>query len=454
MATDEQKELLRNKLQQVRRGGADGTLSVARQKLESIRETGGKVDTAGLDKSKLSKLRGFGVGLAKGVGETLRQSVFARRPGITGLTKPLVTEEAVEAVTPEEKAGKITETAAEFVIGGGLIRAGVKAGVKALRATKTSLAKRKEDIIKFISPTPTPTKATEAIKTKGRISALGKVELDFSKDPQIIKGAEVLDKVIDTKKTFTENIINVNKTIADISENRIAPFLSENPIPFNFGDLRKSFELITPKSGLKADPSAFKTYNRVREDILSNVESFLRKRSGPERITDFNDVWDARKVVDNIISDELGTKVLGTPEFTGVKAAAQDIRAAFSDFILDSFKFPGQVEEINRIGDIIKVSRSRGIKIDTEEDILNLLKQRGIVVKDENIAKAAFFKENMDQLNAMFNAIDNMAPSARKEIGTNALNRFLKTPFGKAVKITAGGALAGSGFTAALSLTE
>jgi len=137
MATEEQKELVRNELNQIRQGGTDGTLDVARQQLQEIREAGGKIDTPDLDRGKLSKLKGFGVGLAKQLGETLRPSVFAVRPGVTGLAKPLAPEEEVfEAVTPAERVGKIFGTVAELALGTGL----VTRTVKTLRAAKQKVA--------------------------------------------------------------------------------------------------------------------------------------------------------------------------------------------------------------------------------------------------------------------------------------------------------------------------
>ena len=199
-------------------------------------------------------------------------------------------------------------------------------------------------------------------------------------------------------------------------------------MPFNFEDLRNRLNLVEPTGSLKADVSAFKNYNRVREEILGDISGFLKQRTAnSNNSTDLNELWDARKVLDQKIFNELGDATFGTPQYTGVKVAARDMRKGFSDFITDSLSNPGQAEELNRFYEFMKVANSRGMNIKSEQEAFKMLrKQMGVQDIPEDIAKGAFYKFQMEQMNLMYESIENMAPKVLAQEGKNKIQLLAK----------------------------
>jgi len=135
-----------------------------------------------------------------------------------------------------------------------------------------------------------------------------------------------------------------------------------------------------------------------------------------------NELWNARKVLDTKIFDELGDATFGTPQYTGVKAAARDMRTAFANFITDSLTNPGQAEEVNQFYEFMKIAKGRGMVIKSEDDAIKLLrKQMGIQDIPADIAKGAFYKFQMEQMNLMYEAVENMAPKVLAQEGKSKL---------------------------------
>lgn len=331
---------------------------------------------------------------------------------------------------------------------------GVQAGQQVVQNVGTSMAentakKETAKIIDIVAPKLTPVKGAK-ILTTGVGEAPGllkKASVDFSTNPSIQRAAEAVKGLVKPGASYIENTNNVYKGIKDISENTVKPFLSSNPVPFNFQDLRKSFELISPKSSLKADGEAYQTYNRVRESLLNDVYHQLNKSGNKLSSTDFNELWDARKVIDSKIQDELGGKVFGTPQYAGVKAAARDFRNGLNKFITDSLANPGNVERVNQFTDFLKTARSKGIDIANEGDAYKALESRfGINQSEADVAKAAFFRDSLDKMSSMYEAVGNMAPKAYQELGKNKYELWLKAHplLSKAV----GGAATAAGFGA------
>ncbi|MEY2702073.1 MAG: hypothetical protein RLY43_706, partial [Bacteroidota bacterium] len=183
-----------------------------------------------------------------------------------------------------------------------------------------------------------------------------------------------------------------------------------------------------PTSSLKNDPSAFQNYGRVREEILGDVAGFLKSKGNVDtNKIDLNDLWEARKILDNKINNELGATAFGSPQYTGIKAAATDMRREFAKFITDSLTNPGQAEDLNKFYEFMKVARSRGIDIPNEGEAIKLLrKQMGIQDIPEDVAKGAFYKYQMEQMNLMYEALENMAPKLRSEIGKTGFELWAK----------------------------
>lgn len=358
------------------------------------------------------------------------------------------------AKTAAMKTGQLTVKEAPTAIT--LAEKGIKIGTGAAKEVGTTMAenaakKEAAKVLEIVAPKLTPVRGAKVLATgTGKAPGLlTKASVDFSKNPLVIKSAESVKGIVKPGKSFIENTNNVYKSIGDLSENTVKPFLSENKIPFNFQDLRDSFKLITPKSSLKANGEAYKTYNRVREALLEDVYKELKKNPNPGALTDFNELWNARKVIDSKIQEELGGKVFGTPQYAGVKAAARDFRSGLNKFITDSLANPGDMQKVNKFTDFLKTARSRGIDISNNTNALKALEaQFGINQSEMNLAKAAIFRDALDVMTSRYEAIGNMAPKAFQELGKTKYELWIKNNplLAKALGFAAGGAAAGLGF--------
>lgn len=239
----------------------------------------------------------------------------------------------------------------------------------------------------------------------------GAPKVDFSGDRQYQEIAKDVKGVVEGKDPNID-IHNLRTVIADTSEQGVKPHLSQNKVPFNFEDFQNKMKLVKPTLSLKRDPSAAKTYDYVRDRVVERVYGALKGAAKKEgdftSQTDFNDVWNARKLIDDVSEEELKTVTFGTPEYTGAKAAIQDMRGGLSDFIKDSLRFPGQMEQVNKMEEFIQVARARGIEIDTPEQVKDLMKQMGIENTPDDLARAALFESSMKKISNFYKAIDNV----------------------------------------------
>jgi len=308
-------------------------------------------------------------------------------------------------------------------------------------------------IADVVAPKITPVKgAKDLVSGASKMEVpglLSKGKASYEANPRTQKVVDAVKDVWDTgAATVSKNFNNVQEAVEDTAENVVKPFLSQNKVPFNFQDFRDRLTLVKPSTSLKSDKAAFETYGRVREEILDDVANFIRHQGDVNGVTDMNALWDARKILDAKINAELkGT--FGTPQYTGAKAAAADMRRAFKDFIVDSISNPGQAGTMNKFYDFLQTARSKGIDIRNEGDAIEALrKQFGINDFDEDVAKAAFYSDKMEKMSLMYEALTNMAPKALKEIGKSSPEIWLKEhPFAaKALGLLGGGALAGLGF--------
>lgn len=368
--------------------------------------------------------------------------------GLTGLGEGLLDENASAGEVAMQTAGDAALGAAT----GGILGAVGGAAVKHAAGKEARMA---EEVIDMVSPKTTPVKGAKALKGgQATIEAPGlfkEGKVSYANNPRIQKVAAAATDIIDPKKSVSQNFNFVKENIEDTAEYSVRPFLRDNKVPFNFEDLRNRLTMVTPDSGLKADPSAYTTYGRVREELLDDVARYLRLKGDVSNATDMADLWDARKIIDAKIERELGTAAFGSPQYTGVKAAARDMRSSFNKFIVDSLANPGQAEKLNVFYDFLQTARSRGIGIPNESDAIKLLREQvGIADFDDNIAKAAFYKDKIERMNLLYEALDNMAPKALAEAGKTGIELWMKDHplVAKAVGLVAGGALAGAGFGA------
>lgn len=323
--------------------------------------------------------------------------------------------------TPEEQAAAKVKAQSE------------EAAQNKAQATAQSKAR-----INIISPKLSPTEMADALahgKVKNIVSAnTKKVTPDFSGDPHMNELDASSKPFINPKaSTATENLENIRNGITTTSEYVVKPLLEQNPVPFHFSDLRGYLDNIKPSSALKSDPKALDTFNRIKEESLDTAEDSLRssQTAGGKTVSgtsDLNDMWEPAKAIDRHISNELGQSTFDTPQYTGVKAAATSMRNAVRQFMSDSLRYPGQMEQLNMFNrDLGDIPRSMRVNM-TDEDIANMKQSAPYNLKStpESESVAGDLDKEMQNLHNLFEVRDNLSVKARLEQGTNALSRYLK----------------------------
>lgn len=367
-----------------------------------------------------------------------------------------VLEFGAELINP---VGKAEESASAISKAKGLFNDGVDAvknilekrqAGKALDAAERSLTDTL-DVIKPVLNKKEAIGAFEKAGTQGGVTNKGllskTVVTPTQRDIDIAKSVQ---GVVSKNNGPIDNIVNINKEISRVAEQEVKPFLEKNPVGFNFEDLRTYMsQKLRPEGTLKTDPESFSTYKRVSNSILNTINKTLKESAANSgqygSITDFNDVWNARKVIDNVIEKELGSVTFDSPQYTGIRAAARDVRDVFSKFITDSLSAPGQMEKVNKMTEFLQEATKRGIDLG-EEDAIKLLEQKfGISRSTEDMARAAFFQDKMTRLNHIYEARGNIAESNYKLLDKNFLERWRKQNPEKYNLLKIGGGLVGLG---------
>lgn len=256
---------------------------------------------------------------------------------------------------------------------------------------------------------------------------------------------EVADSVKDLvsrSKGPLGNISSINQGIASESQ-QISQYLSENKAPFNFEDFRSYMEKVEPPATLKTNAGAFEKYGQVRENILSRVYNYMQNQAQTTgdfgSLTDYNQIWDARKVIDNVISDELGTTTFDSPQYLGVKAAARDFRNQINKFVADAVTYPGQMEQVNQMYDFVQQAQRRGISISTPREVNALQNQFGLSPIENNASTQ--YLDKLSRLSKMYDAVDNIAEANYKLLDKGFVKRWIIQNPGKAkvLETTVGG---------------
>lgn len=329
------------------------------------------------------------------------------------------------ALLPVERALPIAKEGTQLV-GKGVEAVAGKVGEVSAARQVGKLTNSFDEIANLISPKVTPTSAEELVTKKaGGIMGINQHDIiDYSSNPQITKAVDAVKDIIKPSETAGQNKNLVLNKISDISENEVKPFLKENPVPFNFQDLRDSFNNVHPQSALKADTNAYANYNRVKEDLLNTIAGKIKSiTNGPQNLTDMNELWDARKLVDKKINEELNMN-LGDAQYAGAKAAAQDFRQQFAKFIDNSLHYPGQMDKVNKAEEIANHMASIGQPV---EDKVALYDQLGIASKMKDDARLATFRNAMDKMTSMYHAVDGLSTKVKADLGKSTLSRVVET---------------------------
>lgn len=358
--------------------------------------------------------------------------------------------QAPVAIAQTNSVGKGLAQSAAFSTGEEALGAGIK-GVKSL------FKSGEQKLVDSLTPYLTPSKVE-----KGIVGAAGKGE-EFSaseissvkKSVQAVKDvASALGKKASTivrsgVKTAEGNAARLGKAIGDYSNKIVSPMLKNNPVPFNFEDLRGAFANVMPKEVLN-NPEATAAFKRIGESFLNVIGKSIKGTGRVLSEDDFNDIWNSRKVMDNIITDERGANAFGTQARTGVDAAAKAYRGAFKQFLSDSYRYAGQMGNLNKFHANVSTLEQKFGRSLNEDELKGLQKQMGITLDEGKKELADQWDKHMNNMSSLYDGIANIATKAKKEYGKGYAELFAKahpitTKAAKGVGVGAAGALGAGG---------
>lgn len=264
-------------------------------------------------------------------------------------------------------------------------------------------------------------------------------------DVQDIERGQAAAPYIGNAKDPVQQVQNLNAGIKDMSDKTDA-FLDANAAPANFEDMRTYMETNRPTENLKNDPGADEAYTRVTNGALDTLYSTMKKTAGETGDFSANtsgaDIRKARIAIDAQIQKELGENTFGTPQYRGVKAAAIDTRNMLNRMSEDMLRYPGQMENLNKLNDFVSASKSRGIDVDMNDPAVRtqLEKSFGLTASPENEAKAQALADVHKQMSHLYDYKENVRDKYQSKIGKNkiqeaiASNPLIKAGVGVASK--------------------
>ena len=267
-------------------------------------------------------------------------------------------------------------------------------------------------------------KAFNAVKTASE--ALGK------KPSQIIKGGVGQD---------TNNLNRLITLGKEYAQKVVSPFVQESGVSYNFTDLKKALELVEPPKGLKGkgleawyrmkQSTIDSISNKIGPDVrgITSISEFRKRVDGseiPKKVLKGDeDFWDARKMIDDIYETETRGKVFGDEALSGAKDGYRDLRAAFKDYLGEAYRYPGQMEQVNRLNEFLRTPQVREMD-KTGWNLDDLEKQFGLQRSLENEAKAAQWEQHMETLSGIYDAQKSIATKVGQERGMTKMGAFAK----------------------------
>lgn len=391
--------------------------------------------------------------VASRVASALGKDVDQFLPKVAGLATKLGLKTAVQTPIATAQTGNVGSGIAQSA-GASMGEEAVGAAVKGAGSLlKTGEQKLTEALTPYLTP-----KNIE----KGIVSAAGKGEEFSASEMRTVKNsvqavkdaASALGKQASTivrsgVKTAEGNAARIGQAIGGYSKKLVAPMLKDNPVPFNFEDLRGAFANVMPKEVLN-NPEATAAFKRVGESFLNVIAKSIKGTGRALSEDDFNDIWNSRKVMDNIITDERGANAFGTQARTGIDAAAKAYRGAFKQFLSDSFRYAGQMSKVNDFHKNVQTLEQKFGRDLSEEELTGLQKQMGVLADDGKKALADQWDKHMNTMSSLYDAIGNVATKAKKEYGKSWAELYSKAHPMKTKAAIGAGAIAG---TAALGGT-
>lgn len=326
---------------------------------------------------------------------------------------------------------------------------------KALKPVAEKLATRSErKVTEKLTDAMTPL-LTPMRKLKGIVAdAKGGEVFDAAMDEKVTRSVAALQDVakelgkkptafIKTGvKKAQDNAAGLGNAIKEYAEKKVTPFLQESGVNYNFTDLRKSLELVQPSEAL--DGAAKAAYNKVRSRVIAAIANKvgpetkgiksvaeMRKKAGEtgeiakKVLKGDIDFWDARKIIDSIVDEETKGKAFGDAALAGAKAAYKDMRQGFAQYLAEAFRYPGQMDKVNKANEFLKSERvvkmdKAGWNIDQFEE------QFGLVRSQADEAMAAQWEKYMDNMSSLYDGIANVGTKAAKEYGKNKAALWMK----------------------------
>lgn len=248
-----------------------------------------------------------------------------------------------------------------------------------------------------------------------------------------IRRAEAAHPYIKDAKDPLNKIANVNQAIKDTSEKVLDPFLDKNPTPSNFEDMRNYVEQKNkPDVNIQKDPAAFEAYQRATDNALNTLYKTMKESA--EKTGDFGpstsgaDIRKARIAIDQQISQELGPETFGTPQYKGIKAAEISVRNTINRLNEDLLRYPGQLENLNKMNQFVSEAEGRGIKVNLENPstVESLERQFDLKKTPESEANAKFLADQHSKMSDLYDARDNMIDRYQSSVGKNKIQEAVK----------------------------
>lgn len=320
------------------------------------------------------------------LGQAAKQG--AKQGALTGATAGFGSSVQEENASP---LGVVGGTLGGGLLGGalgGALGAGANVLQKSGRAANKA-AKEAADLDKLaedVMPKATANVKKEALKSF-RVPRQGILSKDViqasAKDREMAKAVQGL---YDIEASPQEKILAINNGIKDLAESHVRPVLESNPRPYNMNTFKAHLADINIPRLFKGDPA--NTYGNVQEMAAEIADKFPKTKLG---------AWQARQAFDREVEREFPRVFDGSQADNAIKHAVSDVRSAWNDFIVEG-------------------------------------------LPENNGVKKAF-----KQMSRMYEAADNITDKGVSQVGTNIIERSLKSKFGQGLKAIAPYAIGAGG---------
>lgn len=269
-----------------------------------------------------------------------------------------------------------------------------------------------------------------------REGVFGKSSTQYN--PEDIERGSVAHTYINGVKDPVAKIGAVNQGISDVSD-KVDNFLDKNAAPANFADMRSYMETNKPSATLRKDPGASESYERATQDALDTLYTTMKKTANETgdfgANTSGSDIRNARIAIDQQITKELGENTFGTPQYRGIKAAEIDTRNLLNRMSEDMLRYPGQMEQLNKLNDFVSSAKGRGIDIDMSNPEVKQGLEKTFGLNPTGEASAQKLANAHKVMSHLYDARDNMIDKYQSSLGKTKLeesidkNAALKTVY-------------------------